>query len=179
MGYIIDDLKLKDYSLPETDSPELDRVSNSEVDLEKENEEPTEDLIASTEIGRDYPNFNYMEELIKTRGFINNEGWEKTININSRILHRGDKKVICECLIDKENKRFERMSFPSNIFSHLDKSIKNPYVMLSISSKPGSTRIDVLKGDGLVDIEAFKLKDKWEKLEGDNFNQPHDKPIEL
>ena len=113
------------------------------------------------------------------KGFIANEHWEKTLNISSRIASFNNDYVLCECLIDKENKIFEQRSFPRYLFNHIENIKSNPYVLLSIQSKTGSTRIDVIKGNNLVDKKAFELKDEWENLDGKSFNQPLDKPIQL
>ncbi len=121
----------------------------------------------------------YIAELFKNKGFIANEHWEKTININSRIAKYDNDYVICECLIDKENQVFEQRSFPRYLFDHIENLNLKPYVLLSIQSKIGSIRINVLKGDNLVDKKAFELKDEWDNLDGKDFNQPIDKPIQL
>ncbi len=122
---------------------------------------------------------SYISELFKMKGFIGNEHWEKTININSRISCFNNDYVICECLIDKENKIFEQRSFPRYLFNHIDNIKTKPYVLLSIQSKTGSTRIDVIKGTNLVDKQAFEFKDEWDALDAKNFNQSLDKPIQL
>lgn len=122
---------------------------------------------------------NYVDELFKTRVFITNETWDKTINVNAKILYKDINTVICECLIDKTNLVFEKMSFPSHIFNHIDNYSEYPFVILSIKSKVGSTRIDVTRGEGLVDKKVFEISEEWQKLNGQDFNQPLEKPLKL
>ncbi|MDD3878140.1 MAG: hypothetical protein PHT69_16090 [Bacteroidales bacterium] len=121
----------------------------------------------------------YITESFKSRGFISSEKWDKTFNISSKIISYDKQIVVCECLIDKENNIFESRTFPRNLFDHIDDFSKSPYVLLTIKSKIGSTRIDVIRGEGIVNKEAFKLKDNWDRIDSDRFNKPLDKPIEL
>ncbi len=147
---------------------------NLELTSKKEKQE---DLKNTTNIRTEE---NYISaELFKMKGFISNEHWEKTININSKITRFNNDYVLCECLIDKERKIFEQRSFPRYLFNHIENIKSNPYVILSIQSKTGSTRINVIKGANIVDIKAFELNEEWEKLDGKDFNQPLDKPIQL
>jgi len=173
------DIKIKSVSETETSKKEnpLELYSselNSDVSAKKEKQE---DLKRTTDFSAEEN--NYIAELFKMKGFIGNEHWERTININSRITRFNNDYVLCECLIDKEKKIFEQRSFPRYLFNHIENIKSNPYVLLSIQSKTGSTRIDVIKGANLVDKKAFELKDEWDKLDGKGFNQPLDKPIQL
>lgn len=171
----------KTKSLLEVETPRLTNNfelylldSNPEASSEKEKHE---DLKNATDISS--VENSIIAELFKLKGFIGNEHWDKTLNISSRIASFNNDYVLCECLIDKENKIFEQRSFPRYLFNHIENIKHNPYVLLSIQSKIGSTRIDVIKGANLVDKKAFELNDEWEKLEGKEFNQPLDKPIQL
>jgi len=149
-------------------------IPNSEVSSTKEKQE---DLKKANDVSTGENSI--IVELIKMKGFIGNEHWEKTLNISSRIANFNNDYVVCECLIDKEKKIFEQRSFPRYLFNHIENIKSNPYVLLSIQSKTGSTRIDVIKGNNLVDKKAFELKDEWDNLDGKGFNQPLDKPIQL
>jgi hypothetical protein len=141
--------------------------------------EKNDDIKKSTKINSEESYKLFIDELFKIRGFIANENWEKTINIDSKIIRKDKNFVICECLVDKTNNLFEKMSFPAHLFSHIDNYKTNPFVILSIKSKIGSTRIDVIKGEGSVDKKAFELNEEWEKLDGKDFNQPLNQPIKL
>jgi len=140
-------------------------------------QEEREDIKSTTNVSE--VENQLITEIFKLKGFIVNEYWEKTININSRITKYNEDYIICECLVDKENRIFEQRSFPRYLFNHIENLKSNPYVVLSIQSKVGSTRINVLKGANIVDKKAFEIESEWEKLEGQDFNQPLEKPIQL
>jgi hypothetical protein len=169
---------VEDSSLGQYHTKPKEEFTPKEEEIEDTEGKET-DIKSSTKVTTDDSFKNFIDELFKTRIFIANENWEKTINVSSKIIQRDKNSVICECLIDKANLIFEKMSFPAHIFSHIDNYKTNPFVMLSIKSKVGSTRIDVIKGEGLVDKKAFELNEEWEKLDGEDFNQPLDKPLEL
>jgi hypothetical protein len=172
--------EIMDYKKPKTfskDNPLEIYVLSSREDIIPDQKK--ENIKNNTDFTSDEYNSNFINELFKTRGFIANEFWSTTINVNSKIIKTDNDFVICECLIDKENKIFEKRSFPRYLFNHIENVKTNPYVILSIKSKIGSTRIDVLNGSNLVDKNAFDLNDEWNKLEGYDFNQPLDKPISL
>lgn len=141
--------------------------------------EKEDDIKIRTNVNNEESYKLFIDELFKIRGFITNETWEKTINVDSKIISKDKNSVVCECLIDRTNNLFEKMIFPSHIFSHIENYKVNPYVILSIKSKTGSTRIDVIKGEGLVDKKAFELNEEWEKLDGKDFNQPLNQPLAL
>jgi hypothetical protein len=106
------------------------------------------------------------------RGFLSGETWDKTLNIQSRILSSTKDTVTCECLIDKEQKTFQIRSFPIQLFEHLKPIIPKKTVLVKIKTKIGSSRIDVYDGKHLVDNHLFELKDNWELLKNSNLNSP-------
>src|ERR1035437_5215664 len=129
--------------------------SNTDVSTKKEKQE---DLKSITDFSA--RENSYFKELFKMKGFIGNEHWEKTLNISSRIASFNNDYGICACLIDNEKKIFRQRSFPRYLFNHIENIKSKPYVLLSIQSKTGSTRIDVIKGNNLVNKKAFELKDE-------------------
>jgi len=171
----------KTKTFPETETSKVTsdfELYFSEPNLEVTSKKEKQTNLKNTTDFSDSKN-SIIAEYFKTKGFIGNECWEKTLNISSRIASFNNDYVLCECLIDKENKIFEKRSFPRYLFNHIEDIKNNPYVILSIQSKIGSTRIDVIKGANLVDKKLFDLKDEWAKFEGSDFNQPLDKPIQL
>ncbi len=121
----------------------------------------------------------FLNQLLNTRSFLSNEPWDKVQNIHSRVLKISKDMVTCECLIDKEKNIFENRNFPKYLFNHIEKLNNNPYIILTIKSKTGSTRIDILDGEKLVDKKRFELKDSWDDLEGSDFGVPLNSPIRL
>jgi len=165
------------------ETTEIDYPQKPFIFVEKEEfiqkDDKNANLKNSTNIIFDNNYKTFINELFKTKGFIAQENWEKTINVNSKIIQSNSDYIICECLIDREKRIFEKRSFPKHLFEHIENIKKKPFVVLSIKTKIGSTRIDVIKGEHLVDKKAFELNEEWEKIEGKDFNQPLDKPIEL
>jgi len=119
-----------------------------------------------------------LESIFTTKGsHLINETWEKTLNIQSRVMQLNKEFVTCECLIDKEQSIFENRVFPAYLFGHIKNLSVGSYALLSIKSKPGSTRIDVYDGAQLVEKKYFELKADW----GDatDFNIPLTWPLKL
>ena len=109
----------------------------------------------------------------RQQGFYLNELWDNSYNLHARITKITKERVTCECVVDKENKLFETRSFPALLFKHLRKNqVGNP-VIVSIKTRPGSTRIDIRDGKNIVNLSIFDLKDGWNNL----INSGLDKPI--
>lgn len=104
-------------------------------------------------------------DLLKYRSVILNEKWTKIINIQSIIISFNTDLVQCECLIDKDEKLFETRSFPSIVFDNIPNLAKEKPVLISIKSKPGSIKIDVIDGKNFVDKSLFETNKTWEQLE--------------
>lgn len=113
------------------------------------------------------------------KGFISAESWSKVTNLHSRIAQVTKSIVSCECLIDKENQIFEVRDFPKEMFTHFDSLFEGKLVLISLKTKPGSSRIDIHEGDGLVDKSLFDLEDEWKELENSDLGKPLDKPIKF
>jgi hypothetical protein len=109
----------------------------------------------------------------KHQGFFSNEAWTKSFNLHARISKVAKTKVTCECVVDRENKLFETRTFPNILFDHLQNKEINHPVIVSIKTKPGSTRIDIRDGKNIVDLSIFDLNDGWKEL----YNSGLDKPL--
>jgi len=109
------------------------------------------------------------------QGFISNEIWSKSFNLHARITKILKNRITCECVIDKENQLFETRSFPTLLFDHLPKKEINHPIIVSIKTRPGSTRIDIRDGRNIVDLSIFDLKAGWKEL----INSGLDKPLSL
>ncbi len=111
----------------------------------------------------------------RLQGFVSNEIWNKSFNLHARITKVLKDKITCECVIDKENRLFETRSFPILLFEHLQKKEVNYPIIVSIKTRPGSTRIDIRDGKNIVDLSIFNLKDGWKEL----IKSGLDKPLSL
>lgn len=116
---------------------------------------------------------HFIKQLFENRGFYLNENWTKTFNVQGRILKATKLKIFVECIIDKQNKKFQVREFPTDLFFKFNSVKQGTLVLLKISSKPGSSRIDVYDGKGLVNKELFKLKDAWDELEDSGLDEPY------
>lgn len=92
------------------------------------------------------------------------ELWKKTISFHASILQITKKQVYCDCLIDKENGFFETRVFPKELFEHLQNIAEKALVVIRIQTKPGSSRIDVFDGKGIVDPATFEVNDIFDSL---------------
>lgn len=117
-------------------------------------------------------------ETFKHRGFIANEGWAETINFQGQIDKVEGDLVSCSCLIDKDTLYFESRYFPKFLFGHLKDLAKRPFVFITIQSKHGSSRIDIVNGEALVNKKYFETKEKLDRLRDmDDFNNEISGPI--
>ncbi len=108
----------------------------------------------------------------RQHGFISNELWTLSLNLHARITKIQKDRITCECVIDKENRLFETRSFPALLFEHLyHKEILWP-IVVSIKTRPGSTRIDIRDGKNIVDLAIFNLKDGWKKFKNLGLDKP-------
>jgi hypothetical protein len=121
----------------------------------------------------------YIQQLFSNRGFVLNENWKNTKNIESRILKADQNLVTCECVIDKENKIFETRVFPRELFGHIKKVTFGTLVMVVVKSKIGSSRIDIINGENMINKSTFDLVDDWESLKSSGLDNPLDAPIKL
>lgn len=109
-------------------------------------------------------------------GFKLIENWTSFINIPARILKAEGDLVSCECLMDQEAMIFEQRVFPQILFGHINVS-SGQFVLISIKSKVGSSRVDVYNGTTFFDVEifdkkAFEIKDKWDVIDKSGLDSP-------
>jgi len=156
-------MKYTDFSL--VDFPENILETDSAYKTTSEVEE--EDIIIATNDSDYNSTFdsqgNYFDESI--------ESWTNTESLWCKINQIKNNSVYLDCLLDREARRFQLRKFPKSLFGHLRCSEGNP-VILSIKSRNGAMRIDIYKGDGIVDLEYFNAEDKWEELREANLDRP-------
>lgn len=100
------------------------------------------------------------------KGFLLNERWDNIFNIQSRVIQISKNEIVCECIIDPETNHFEKRIFDRILFDNLPNLEVGTFVLLSIQTKKGSSRIDIYKGDGIVDKSKFNLLEQLKSLEG-------------
>ena len=159
-------------------SEELTNKSQDRFDLSEESKKQlkADNVVARFANEIEFTN-SQAEELIihqtfRNKGFVFNEQWADIIKIPSRVIQVNKSNVICECSIDSDSDIFECKSFPHELFSNISELKENAPVFIKISSKPGSSRIDVLDGRGIVDMSIFQLKDGWDDLKNSGLDQP-------
>jgi hypothetical protein len=122
-----------------------------------------------------HENYISLEQEVLTqfipRNFIAYEEWVNIENIFARILSKSDDIVSCECLIDKENLEFQIRNFPIILFKNINMKI-NEFVLITIKTKEGSSRIDIRNGNGIVDETYFDINDEWEELRNSGLDKP-------
>lgn len=113
-----------------------------------------------------------INQIFRNRGVIANEQWVDVITIPSKVISIDEHQISCECSIDIDNDKFETRSFPKELFSNIPNLDINSPIFIKINYKPGSSRIDVLDGKGIVDMNIFELNSGWDKLKGSGLDQP-------
>lgn len=94
------------------------------------------------------------------------EEWDDFTILDAHVYSFDDKTVNCDCLIDRERDLIEKRTFPRYLFDRLSKLEIGYLVWIKIRQKPGSIRIDVVDGKGLVNKEIFAQEKIWNGLEG-------------
>lgn len=118
---------------------------------------------------KDEPEIPFSD--FKRKGFLITEQWEKTEIISGKIISFDRNSVCCDCILDKENKVFETREFPIKLFQNIKEISENIPVIIKIKIKKGSIRFDVIDGNGIVDLELFSLKERWEKLRNSGLDE--------
>lgn len=97
--------------------------------------------------------------------------------MQGRVIGTKADVVICECLLDPEERIFETRSFPKLLFESIPNLSQKPYLYISIKMKPGTTRIDIADGSKRVDKKLFEANSQWDELLKDDISKPLTKPI--
>ncbi|WP_040254121.1 hypothetical protein [Psychroserpens mesophilus] len=108
----------------------------------------------------------FLENLFKNKETILNENWDSVESIQSKVISFNEESVYVDCLLDEELKYFESRVFPRKLFNNVTDLDNDIPILMKIKTKPGSFRIDIYPGKGLVNLDLFDLKDGWEELKG-------------
>jgi len=109
---------------------------------------------------------NFLKNFFLGKDVILNEKWDFTANIQGKIVHVNEEEVFVDCLLDIDKKIFEHRTFPIQLFTNLVEIVVNKTVLIKTKVKPGTIKIDVFPGDGIVKLEFFNQKNKWDILNG-------------
>jgi len=167
MGEIVSRFEIKDVEI----IGDIEKLESSEQFFSDE-----EILQIFSNIDIEYIDIDPLSQQIFTsKNVILKEDWESIINLPSRFIEGDDYLITCESIIDVENRIFETKKYPIDLFQHLLPLEYCDPILIKLSSKPGSYRLDVYNGKGLVDLSLFNLKDGWEDL----MNQGLDKRLDI
>lgn len=119
-----------------------------------------------------YPENKISEFDFKHRDFISAEYWTKSVSLQAQVLLINKNQITCECLIDKENRKFETRVFSKELFLHLSNLKIKTFVLITIRTKLGSSRIDVYDGKHMVNEHLFKTQNSWNLLENSGLDKP-------
>lgn len=125
-----------------------------------------------TSVTEEPKNVNYedSEGLIKNifrgRDFITSESWDSNELIKSRIVSSDNDSVYLDCIIDIETMDIQHREFPKSFFSNFKTLETGDLALIKIKSKPGSYRIDVFSGQGIINPELFDFNGDIEELKG-------------
>jgi hypothetical protein len=112
-----------------------------------------------------------FRNLFRGREVIRNETWVSTHTVQGKIVHCTENEVFVDCLIDFDEGIFEHRAFSKNLFVHLSKLKAGIPVLIKTRSKPGTIKIDIYPGEGIVNLEKFELKDSWDDLENSGLDE--------
>lgn len=114
----------------------------------------------------------FVHEIQKRGGLNWEEKWDTVTNIPAKIIALDKKAIQCECVLDRQNFVFEKRIFPISLVSHLYELAIGGLLQISIKEKPGSMRIDIFNGEGLVNKDIFDIKEDLENLKNMDLGKP-------
>lgn len=120
---------------------------------------------------------NFLETF-RHRGFLSNEPWDSVQNFQGRVVKSEGSLVTCELLLDKNNVYIESRVFSKNLFSHISNLNNNPFVIVTLKEKQGSSRIDIIDGEMQVQKEYFATKNLLDMMDED-IHDKLDGPIDV
>lgn len=84
------------------------------------------------------------------------EDWDVRKNIQSRITDFSDEFVVLECLVDEDDRIFERSSFRRNIMEGVVPVEVGKYVLIRYFEKSGKCKYTFFDGDNIVNESLFE-----------------------
>ena len=114
---------------------------------------------------------SFLENLFLGKRTILNENWVAEQAIQGIITCVDDQNVYVDCLIDFGNKVIQNRIFSRYLFENLLLIETKTPVIIKTRQKPGSIRIDVYPGKGIVDMDYFVTAKSWDSLKGKNLDK--------
>jgi hypothetical protein len=129
-----------------------------------------EDLVDLSSISHDplfieNPNYlGFMKDKMGKRDVLMNEKWARSQTIQSKVVNVTDDSVFLDCLVDVDSLKFQHRKFPKELFVDIRDLGPGKLIIIKSKSKPGSSRLDVYSGEGIVPENLFKPSSNWESL---------------
>lgn len=112
--------------------------------------------------------------VLDQKGISLNEKWDHIDTIHGIIRTVSVHAITVECMIDRDSLEFELNTFPRSLFTNLGEPLHGKPIILRLSTKPGSSRIDIVDGAGIISLENFQFRDDIADLEDANLDKPFD-----
>lgn len=94
-----------------------------------------------------------------------NENWSEIKNYDARIIEIGDSKIKLDCLVDRENKKFQTRLFDKSLFTNIHDLIAGKYILVRVFKKPGKVSFTINDGENLVDKSNFENHPEFADLD--------------
>lgn len=113
----------------------------------------------------------FSKNLFGHRDVILNEKWDNSQTVQGKIIHITPTEIFIDCLVDIENRVFEHRSFPVGLFTHITNIKVDKPILIKTRQRPGTIRIDVFPGEGIVKMDNFDINDLWDDLIGSGLDK--------
>lgn len=99
------------------------------------------------------------------------ENWEKEEFLHARVTLISENIIYVDCIIDKNLNIIENRAFDKIMFRNIPGLKVFSPVIINIKQKPGSIRIDIKNGKGIVEEKRFSIHEQWEILKEKNISK--------
>jgi hypothetical protein len=97
--------------------------------------------------------------------------WDKIEILQGKVVSINEESVFLDCLLDQEQRIFQHRAFPIFLFKKFNKLTPNVPAIINTKMKDGAIRIDILPGDGIVNMDLFRQNGNWDSLEGKGLDE--------
>mgnify|MGYP000206367102 CR=1 FL=1 len=153
-----------------------DLMSSEPYDFDEDNIQD-EVKTAKNLIGRVYSelqsniNFKYSELFEKDASSKSqplvgvNENWSKIKNYDARVIEIRKSTIKLDCLVDRENKKFQTRLFDKSLFTNIHDLKAGKYILVRVFKKPGKISFTINNGEKLVDKRNFENHPEFSDLD--------------
>jgi len=137
-----------------------------------------DDLIEQFDLNKGHDSVRSAErssiELLKSRGFLLNEKWDKVFTIDAVVSDFDSVSFLVDCVLDREKgilgeKVFERKLLPKDLRIKIGLQLQ-----IKVFEKSGSTRIDFLNGEGVIELDFFEKQERIDQIDELDLLDPAD-----